>query len=182
MYGTSFYNSLLMAGTMSGGVKSDGGKQDPPFPGEAPTGPEFDSWHRIFSNAIKGTDFPAGIQGKTPPSLVGLVDKGCEGTIRFAPEERRLNLNPPTTPDTKQWPSVCKIIHRRQLRGRLGEEYRPAPSTRGRRHSSTWQPRLSNRADGASADDQRAGYVHEVVKCPPTKQNVTMWPHVSFYG
>ena len=58
---------------MSGGVKSDGGKQDPPFPGEAPTGPEFDSWHRIFSNAIKGTDFPAGIQGKAPPSLVGLA-------------------------------------------------------------------------------------------------------------
>ena len=73
MYGTSFYNSLLMAGTMSGGVKSDGGKQDPPFPGEAPTGPEFDAWHKVFSNTIKGTDFPAGIQGKTPPSLVGLA-------------------------------------------------------------------------------------------------------------
>ena len=38
-----------------------------------PTGPEFDAWHKVFSNTIKGTDFPAGIQGKTPPSLVGLA-------------------------------------------------------------------------------------------------------------
>ena len=67
MYGTSsYYNSLLMAGTMSDGVKSDGGKRDPPYPGEAPTGPEFDAWLRIFSNEIKGTDYPAGIQGKIP--------------------------------------------------------------------------------------------------------------------
>ena len=62
-----------MAGTMSDGVKSDGGKRDPPYPGEAPTGPEFDSWLRIFSNEIKGTDYPAGIQGKIPPSLIGLA-------------------------------------------------------------------------------------------------------------
>ena len=101
--------------------------------------------------------------------------KGCEGTIRFAPEERRLNLNPPTTPDTKQWPSVCKIIHRRQLRGRLGEEYRPAPSTRGRRHSSTWQPRLSNRAVGASTNDHGRATCTKWLMSKHTSTGATMW-------
>ena len=47
---------------------------------------------------------------------------------------------------------------RSQSCGRLGEEYRPAPSTRGRRHPSTWQPWLSSRAVRASPDDQLDGH------------------------
>ena len=75
MYGTSIYNSLLMAGTMTDSVKSDSGKKDPPYPGESPTGPEFDAWNKAFGNLLKGTDFPAGIQGKVPPSLIGISEE-----------------------------------------------------------------------------------------------------------
>ena len=75
MYGTSFYNnSLLLAGTMTDHGKSDSGKKDPPYPGESPTGPEFDAWEKAFSNTLKGTDYPAGIQGKIPPSLIGIAE------------------------------------------------------------------------------------------------------------
>ena len=49
MYGTSIYNSLLMAGTMTDSVKSDSGKKDPSYPGESPTGPEFDAWEKAFA-------------------------------------------------------------------------------------------------------------------------------------
>ena len=70
MYGTSIYNSsLLMAGTMADHGKSDSGKKDPPYPGESPTGPEFDAWEKAFSNLLKGTDYPAGtIGGGIAPS------------------------------------------------------------------------------------------------------------------
>ena len=75
MYGTSFYNnSLLLAGTMTDHGKSDSGKKDPPYPGESPTGPEYDAWEKAFSNTLKGTDYPAGIQGKIPPSLIGIAE------------------------------------------------------------------------------------------------------------
>ena len=57
MYGTSLHNTLLMAGTMTDSGKSDSGKKDPPYPGESPTGPEFDAWEKAFSNLLKGTDF-----------------------------------------------------------------------------------------------------------------------------
>ena len=75
MYGTSIYNSLLMAGTMTDSVKSDSGKKDPPYPGESPTGPEFDAWEKAFANLLKGTDYPAGIQGRIPPSLIGISEE-----------------------------------------------------------------------------------------------------------
>ena len=55
---------------MADNGKSDSGKKDPPYPGECPTGPEYDAWEKAFSNLLKGTDYPAGIQGKTPPSLI----------------------------------------------------------------------------------------------------------------
>jgi len=59
---------------MADNGKSDSGKKDPPYPGESPTGPEFDTWEKAFSNLLKGTDYPAGIQGKTPPSLIGISE------------------------------------------------------------------------------------------------------------
>ena len=73
MYGTSIYNSLLMAGTMTDSVKSDSGKKDPPYLGESPTGPEFDAWEKAFANSLKGTDYPARSRdtGKYP----SLVDR-----------------------------------------------------------------------------------------------------------
>ena len=64
-----------MAGTMTDSVKSDSGKKDPPYPGESPTGPEFDAWEKAFANLLKGTDYPAGIQGKIPPSLIGISEE-----------------------------------------------------------------------------------------------------------
>ena len=59
---------------MADNGKSDSGKKDPPYPGECPTGPEYDAWEKAFSNLLKGTDYPAGIQGKTPPSLIGISE------------------------------------------------------------------------------------------------------------
>ena len=61
MYGTSIYNSLLMAGTMTDSVKSDSGKKDPPYPGESPTRPEFDAWVKAFNNLVlaEGDGFPS---------------------------------------------------------------------------------------------------------------------------
>ena len=85
MYGTSLHNTLLMAGTMTDSGKSDSGKKDPPYPGESPTGPEFDAWEKAFSNILKGTDFPAGIQGKIPPSLIGIAEPILMGDMNEQP-------------------------------------------------------------------------------------------------
>ena len=46
-----------------------------------------------------------------------------------------------------QYPDLVLAVGSRSTAGscsRLGEEYRPAPSTRGRKCSSTWQPWLSS--------------------------------------
>ena len=103
MYGTSLHNTLLMAGTMTDSGKSDSGKKDPPYPGESPTGPEFDAWEKAFSNILKGTDFPAGIQGKTPPSLIGIAEPILMGDMneQFAVSpERRLQRRARARPST----------------------------------------------------------------------------------
>ena len=60
MYGTSIsllMDTLLMAGTMAENGKSEGGKKDQSFPGESPTGPEFDEWKKTFENNLRGTGF-----------------------------------------------------------------------------------------------------------------------------
>ena len=59
----------------------------------------------------------------------------------WSPSGRRWGSEVPVS-RPRSWPSAAARQSTAGSCSRLGEEYRPAPSTRGRRRPSTWQPWL----------------------------------------
>ena len=86
MYGTSFYDSFMIAEvcgmTEKSGSGGSGGKW-PSFPCEDPTHPEIDKYFRHFDDEFKNHESIHLIMGTTPPSLIGF--SGVINTVALVP-------------------------------------------------------------------------------------------------